>query len=315
MKNLTKVWIGVDISKKTLDICINPIGKFFKISNSADEIEMFVEELKQFDVKQIACEATGGYEKLLEKILRKHGYTLWIVDPRRVKGYIVSTGCKSKTDKIDAQKIADFATKNSPNYDAIRRTESLEILHILNSRKSDLTKVLSAEKNRLKGPAYEACQSSIQNVIKFLQKETKSIEMQIKHMIQQDETLNKKALVLESIPGIGYASAALLLSSVPELGLLNNRQISALIGVCPYDRSSGSYAGKKFIRGGRMIPRNILYMCALTTIKYHLPLKEFYDRLIENKKPFKVALIAVVHKLIIIANSLLKKEETCYKFS
>jgi transposase len=286
MKNITKACIGVDISKKTLDICVNPMNKFFKIANAEDAIEVFVKELQQFDVKQIVCEATGGYEKLLAKTLKKHGYTLWIVDPRRIKGHIVATGCKSKNDKIDAQKIAEFAAKNSPDYVAMYKTENQELLHSLNNRKNDLTKILAAEKTRFKDPSNEACRSSIKNIMQVLKNEIKSIELQIKDVIQQDETLNTKALVLESIPGIGYASAALLLSSVPELGILNNKQISALIGVCPYDRSSGSYVGKKFIKGGRMIPRNMLYMCALTTIKYHLPLKQFYNRLIANKKPF-----------------------------
>ena len=118
-------------------------------------------------------------------------------------------------------------------------------------------------------------------------------------------------MFLASIPGIGFASAALLLSHVPELGNISNRKIAALIGVCPYDNESGRYKGKKSIRGGRVAPRNNLYMCALTTIKYNLILKSFYDRLIENKKPFKVAIVAVMHKLIVLANSLLKKGELC----
>jgi transposase len=276
---------------------------------------MFVKTLSQLDVKQIACEATGGYEKLFTKILKKHGYTVWIVDPRRIKGHIIATGCKSKSDKIDAQKIAEFAAKNNPDYDAMHKTESQEVLHSLNNRKNDLTKILAAEKTRLKNPSNNVCAPSIQSIIQILKKEIKSIESQIKVVIQQDEKLNKKASILESIPGIGSSSAALLLSSVPELGALNNKQISALIGVCPYDNSSGSYTGKKFIRGGRAMPRNILYMCALTTIKHHLPLKQFYDRLVANNKPFKVAIVAVMHKLIIIANSLLKKGEMCQSFS
>lgn len=315
MENIAKVWIGVDISKRTLDISFYPLNKCLKISNAEDAIEEFVKNLSQSDVKQIACEATGGYEKLLAKILKKYGYSLWVVDPRRIKGHIIATGCKSKNDKIDAQKIAEFAAKNSPNYNAMQKTENQDRLHALNNRKNDLTKILAAEKTRLKDPSHEACKESIRHIMLILKNEIKSIELQIKNVIQGDEKLNQKAMILESIPGIGYASAALLLSSVPELGFLNNKQISALIGFCPYDRSSGSYVGKKFIRGGRMMPRNMLYMCALTTIKYHLPLKQFYDRLIAANKPFKVALIAVIHKLIIIANSLLKKGEMCQKFS
>lgn len=102
-----------------------------------------------------------------------------------------------------------------------------------------------------------------------------------------------------------------MLAFVSELGQLNYKEISALLGVCPYDNESGKYKGKKFINGGRITPRNTLYMCALTAIKYHPPLREFYDRLRAAKKPFKIAIVAIMHKLIIIANALIKKGELC----
>lgn len=155
------------------------------------------------------------------------------------------------------------------------------------------------------------CLSNIEDLIIILTQQIKNLDKQIQDLIKNDTVLNTKAILLESIPGIGKASAATLLSFVPELGKISNNKISALIGVCPYDNESGNYKGKKFIRGGRAIPRKMLYMCALTTIKYHFPLREFYDRLIEAKKPFKVAIVAVMHKLIMIANSILKKGELC----
>lgn len=260
---------------------------------------------------QVACEATGDYEKLLIKLLQDSSYNSWIVDPRRIKGFIISTGCKSKTDKIDAKKIAEFAAKNSPNYEAIRKSYNQEVLQAFVNRKADLTQYLSSEKTRLKHPSHELSIKSIKKSMTFLEKEIKSIDEKISELIKSDDALIKKVKLLESIPGIGKATAALLVSFVPELGQLSNNKISSLIGLCPYNRESGNYNGKRFIRGGRMIPRNALYMCALTTIKYHLPLKEFYNRLRENKKPFKVAMVAIMRKLIIIANVILKKGELC----
>lgn len=314
MKNITKVYIGVDISKNNLDIYIHPIGRLFKIANSATEIKKFVKELATYDIAQIACEATGGYEKLLAQLLKKNSYNLWIIDPRRIKGFIVASGCKSKTDKIDAQKIAEFASKNSPSYTAITRDENNDKLRAFANRKNDLIKFLAVEKTRLKHPSHALCVSSIKKLIKTLERAITAIDLEIEKLIQHDENLNTKSRYLLSIPGIGKASAAVLLSFVPELGELSNKKISALVGVCPYDNESGKHKGKKFIRGGRMTPRNMLYMCALTTIKYHLPLKKFYDRLIANKKPFKIAIVAVMHKLITIANALLKKKELCVTF-
>jgi len=314
MEKIAKVFIGVDVSKDSLDICIYPLGQFFKIANSEPEIKKFIKNLSVYDIEQIACEATGGYEKLLEQLLKKSSYNLWVVDPRRIKGFIAAMGCKSKNDKIDAQKIAEFASKNSPAYEAIIKNGNQDKLRALASRKGDLTGFLAAEKTRLKHPIHAFSVSSIKKMIKILKYEIVAINLEIRNLIQSDAVLQTKATRLESVPGIGKASAAILLSFVPELGKIKNREIAALVGLCPYDNESGRYKGKRFIRGGRIVPRNALYMCALTTIKYHLPLKKFYDRLIEAKKPFKVAIVAVMHKLIIIANAILKKQELCINY-
>jgi len=311
MINVSQVFIGVDVSKSSLDIFIHPLGISLKMDNSEKAVIKFIEQLAFYQVKQIACEATGGYEKLLMNLLKKHSYDCWVVDPRRIKGFIIATGCRTKTDKIDAKKIAEFASKNTPDYEAINKTPHEEILQALVNRKADLTQYLASEKVRLKHPSHKISIASIKKFIATLQKEIKKIDNQISEHIRKDSMLDKKVKLLESIPGIGKATAALLVSFVPELGHLSNNKITALIGVCPYNRESGTYKGKSFIRGGRAIPRNALYMCALTTIKYHLPLKEFYDRLIVNKKPFKVAIVAVMRKLIIIANVILKKGELC----
>ncbi len=309
MKTISKVYVGVDVSKDTLDIHFHPTERFFKIANSKEGIRKLIKELNKYNIEQIACEATGGYEKLLAQLLRKSPYTLWIVDPRRIRGFIIATGCKSKTDKIDAQKIAEFASKNSLDYKVIIKTEHQERLQALVNRKQDLTKFLAAEKTRLQHPSHQLCILGIKKFIKVFGKEIKKIDQQIQNLIENNDKLHVKSKQIESIPGIGKATAALLVSFVPELGQLNNGQISAIVGLCPFDNSSGKYKGKKFIRGGRIVPRNALYMCALTAIKCNPILKQFYDQLRAREKPFKVALIAVMHKLIMFANSLLKKGE------
>lgn len=311
MKSISKVHIGVDISKDGLDICILPIKVHLKIDNSKSAITKFIRSLTRYEVEQITCEATGGYEKLIASLLKKKGYSLWIVDPRRIRGFIVSTGCKSKTDKIDAQKIAEFSLKNVKDYDAVEMSDNQVRLQALVNRKNDLIKFLATEKSRAKHPSHALYLPSIEHLSMVLKIEIKAMEMQIDTLLKKDNELKQKAEILTSIPGIGAASAALLLSHIPELGILSNSKVSALVGLCPYDNESGRFKGKRRIRGGRMAPRNILYMCALTTIKYNLILKAFYNRLIEKKKPFKVAIVAVMHKLIILANSLLKRGELC----
>lgn len=311
MVKVSQVYVGVDISKNNLDIYIYPIAKFFRVDNSKEGIKQLVLKLTKYNVAQVACEATGGYEKLLIKTLQQHLYNSWIIDPRRIKGFITSKGFKSKSDKIDAQKIAEFVAQNSNSYQAVLKTETEENLKALVNRKQDLTTFLGAEKVRLQHPSHELSVSSIKKMISFLQKEIKKIDKNIEDIIKSDADLCLKSDYLASIPGIGKATASLLLSFVPELGTINNKQVSALVGLCPYTRESGNYKGKRFIQAGRVVPRNALYMCALTTIKYHLPLKDFYNRLIDNGKPFKVAIVAIMRKLIVIANSILKKGEPC----
>lgn len=154
MKNLSEVHIGVDISKNTLDIFVYPIGKRFSIASSKTDIEKFVKQLAEYKVIQIACEATGGYEKQLQQSLSKHSYNLWIVDPRRIKGFIIASGCRSKTDKIDAQKIAEFSAKNTSSYETVVKTETQCKLQAYSNRKGDLLKFLVAEKTRLKHPSH-----------------------------------------------------------------------------------------------------------------------------------------------------------------
>lgn len=137
MKNISQIYIGVDISKNNLDVCFYPINKFLKVKNSIEGIEIFIKELAQCNIKQIACEATGGYESLLKQMLQSNGYNLWIVDPRRIKGFIIASGMKRKTDKIDAQKIAEFASKNFATYETTTKTQNQELLQSLVNRKHD----------------------------------------------------------------------------------------------------------------------------------------------------------------------------------
>ena len=311
MTNVSSLYVGVDVSKKYLDIYIYPIEKIFKISNSDSDIKQFIKVLSEYPVKKVVCESTGGYEKPLVKLLQNADYDTWIVDPRRIKGFITAKGCKSKTDKIDAQKIAEFASQNFQDYVAIKKTEIDENLQALINRKMDLILFLAAEKTRLNHPSHALSKISIQAFITIFNQEIEMIDLLIDECIQNDIKLQKKIEILESIPGIGKSSAALFVAFIPELGTIDKRKISSLVGVCPLNNDSGSYSGKRFIRGGRNTPRKALYMCALTSIKYYEPLKRFYNLLRNKNKPFKVAIVAVMHKLIMIANVLLAKGELC----
>ena len=230
---LPQVYIGVDVSKNHLDIYINPIGKHFRLDNSKKEIGRFIKDLRAYEVMQIGCEASGGYEKPLVQLIKKSGLRSWIIDPRRVKGFAVSHGLRAKTDKIDAKKIAEFVVQNDKEFDMPTRTDEEEKLQALINRRKDLTKLLGVEKNRLQQASHALCLSHIKKIIRFFEHEIEIFDEKIEELVNSSEILSKKSAILESIPGVGRNSAALLLSFIPELGHLSNAKISALIGVCP----------------------------------------------------------------------------------
>jgi transposase len=315
MDKLPEVFIGVDVSKDNLDIHIYPKGLSLKIENSKKDIRKFINNLKTYDVKQISCESTGGYEMLLQKELQEKQYNLWIVDPRRVKGFVAASGCKTKTDKIDAKKIAEFTVAHRRDYMPVTKSENQIKLQAFVNRRNDLVEFLASEKTRTKHPVHQASLDNINKHIDFLKGEVDALDKVISKIIKSDTTLSKQEKILYSVPGFGIGTISTLLSFVPELGSINNSKVAALVGLCPYDNQSGNYHGKKFIRGGREIPRKILYMSALTAIKHNPRLKEFYERLIAKGKPFKLAIVAVMRKLIVLANTLLRKEESYVKLA
>lgn len=310
MDSVTKVFIGVDVSKEKLDVHIYPLKKNLTIKNSEQDIKGFISILSEYSIGQIGCESTGGYEAKFRKILKENGYSVWNIDPRRIKAFKIASGRRAKTDKIDAQKIAEFLSNNPNSNQQIDRPKDHEELQSLVNRKNVLVKIRATERTRLKQPSHELSTESIKKHINYLDGEIELLKKAIQKIIDNDSDLAKKSNILKSIPGIGPTAASTLLSFVPELGELSNKKITALLGLCPYDNQSGKYCGKKFIQGGRSIPRKILYMCGLSAIVHNSKLKGFYERLIKSGKCYKVAMVAVMHKLLVIANALLTKNET-----
>jgi transposase len=307
MKNITKIHVGVDVSKNKLDIYLHPIGITAPFANTEDGIKALLKYLSGYEIVQVVCESTGGYEDLCVKELRKNGYNVQRVDPNRVKSFIRSKGKKAKTDAIDAKLIALFSTQENQKNNPIEFGEKHDELRDLVKRRDDLIQMISMERLRLNHPSHQHCKSEIQKHISFMDKQVKGLEKRIQDLISKDDDLRKKAEIIESVPGIGKTTAALLLAETPELGMMGNKQIAALVGIAPYTQQSGKYQGKAFISGGRTTVRTGLYMPAMVAAKCNPTLKKFYNRLyIEGKKPAKVALVAVMRKLITILNTMIK---------
>jgi transposase len=305
---ITNFFVGVDVSKNWLDVCLYPKDEFFRFANSTMGISKLLKILSSYTIEQIACESSGGYENLLLNLCADAGYNVRQVDPKRVKAFIISQGMKAKTDKIDARMIARFAVVQEPEYIKYKRSDNNDKIRALVRRKTDLTEIAAVEKKRLKGPTGYYCKEQITNHLAFINKEINELTTAIENLIAQDNEMKERKEILESIPGIGAATAAALIADMPELGKIENKQAAALLGVVPYTKQSGMYQGVETISGGRAAPRQALYMAALAATRYNPVMKNFYNRLRSSGKKPKVAVVAVMNKLIVTSNAMLKKK-------
>jgi transposase len=319
--NVSKIVVGVDVSMKHLDVCIYKQDgfieenkaylkeKIIRVENSLNGLEIMLEELSRYsfkDFEQIVWESSGGYEILMGKILEKAGYTTWMVDPRRIRGFVASQGVKAKTDKIDAKMIALFAAQNKSDYKKNKQPEMYSDLRELVRRKIDLVEMVGMEKKRLRHPKQVICKEIIEAHIAFMEKQIEDVKSEINALIKDDDDWSRKAEIADSIPGVGEATIHAVLAEVPEIGSLTDKQVAAVVGVAPYPQESGSYIGQASIEGGRFLVRNVIYMAALTASRYNPDLKQFYQNLRANGKRPKVAIVAVMRKLIILINTLVR---------
>ncbi len=311
MEKVAKVFVGVDVSKKHLDFYLYPINKAIRIENSMQGMKFLLSELSTYKnrLEQIVCEATGGYEQLMIKALNVENYKTWVVEPKRVKAFIISEGKRAKTDKCDAKMIALFAAQKTRPYEEIKRSESESYMHELCKRKADLKKSIAIEKLRLEHQQIDFNKKQIRQHIHFMEKQVASIEKEIDLIINNNKDLQQKIDLAQSVPGIGKATAATLVAGLPELGKIEARQLSALVGVAPFTCESGMYKGIARTSAGRQHVRQALFMAALTASRHNKKLKEFFKRLTEKGKRGMVAIVAVMRKLIVIVNAMICKNE------
>lgn len=309
MTNLTKIWVGVDVSKKTLDISVYPVlEKDFSVNNDQEGITKLIAKLSKYEIVQLVCEPSG-YETLMLQMLMQQKIPCWRVDPNRVKAFIRSEGIRAKTDQGDARMMALFSSQKQKDHTSIALSESGLQLEALSKRRDDIQKTLQAEKTRWHQTIDSFCKKSIKESINFLEQQLSEINKQINDLIDKNDDWQRKAVILQSIPGVGEITANRLIAQVPELGKIDDKKLTALIGVAPYTRQSGAWRGKSFIIGGRAEVRKDLYMAAFSAAHHNPVLKVFYKRLRDAGKPFKVAIIAVIRKLLIIVNAMVRNNK------
>lgn len=309
METVTKIFVGVDISKEFLDVAFNPIKKHFRVKNDETGIKKILDQLSRYQVIRIACESSGGYERLMIKMLKKNGYWVNLIDPKLIRYFILSHAVKAKTDKIDAHMIALYIASNEPKYIHYTKSEQDEELRDLVRMRYNFKEDIAKEKKRLKQVITQTSKELITQHIDHLTKQIKIIDQKIGELINNNDAWKEKVTILKSIPGIGAITASALIAEMGELGNIENKQASALLGVAPYIKQSGNYEGRSTIAGGRFVIRKIMYMGALSAAHSKGKFGEFYIRLKNKGKKPKVCIVAVMNKIISIANALVKKKE------
>lgn len=301
-------WVGIDVCQKYLDVYVRPIAKLFQVTNDDSGITELVKILTEIKPELIVFEATGGMELSAAIELTQVGLAVAIINPRQARDFAKATGQLAKTDAIDAKILAHFADAIRPQVRAIKDESSCQLQDLV-QRRRQLSDMITAEKNRLRGKS-KVVQSGISEHIEWLEAKLKEIESQIKNAIASTEDWKQKQKLLTSVPGVGEVVATTLISSLPELGKLSHKSISYLVGLAPLNRDSGKSRGKRRIWGGRANVRCVIYMATLVAVRFNPVIKDFYQRLLDKGKLKKVALTACMHKLLILLNAMVRDSQT-----
>jgi transposase len=296
--------VGIDVSKAFLDVAALPEGRQWRVGYDAKGVVDLVGELKGLEPDLVVMEATGGLEAMVATGLAEAGISTAVVNPRQVRDFARATGRLAKTDRLDALVLAAFGQAVKPRVRALEGPER-EQLRALLARRQQLVEMLVAEKNRLPG-ASAMVRPNLRDHIRWLEKQQRDLDRDLQAFIKSSPLWQAKAQLLSSMPGVGKVMSSTLLAWLPELGKLNRHQIAALAGVAPLNRDSGTLRGRRCVWGGRSQLRRVLYMAALTATRYNPALALFYRRLRQAGKPAKVALTAVMRKLLVILNTMVR---------
>jgi transposase len=305
MKHIpSNIFIGIDVSKDRLDVAVAPSGESMGFANSEDGIVLLADFIKPRDPALVLFEATGGWEMNAVRHLAAQRLPLVVLNPRQVRDFAKATGQLAKTDTIDARILARFGEAVRPEVRPLKPVE-LRKLEALNTRRRQIVEMITAEQNRLVS-APEWVRPDIEELLEILKKRLAAINRDLNKLIRKSPLWREKDKILQSFPGVGPVMAATMIADLPELGTLNRREISALVGVAPLNCDSGTYKGKRRTWGGRAAIRSVLYMCALTAIRHNPVIREFYQRLRRAGKLPKVALTACMRKILVILNAMMR---------
>ena len=302
-QNITPVYAGLDIAKATLQLHLR--GRAYDLSNTVGGHSQLIRRLAATPGVHVVCEATGGYERVVVAALQAAAIPVSVVNPARVRQFARACGEQAKTDPIDAAALSAFGQAMRPEPTPPRTAQEMKLAALV-TRRGQLLEIQVAERQRAATTAEPALRKLFSAWLTQIEKQIAKVEALIETLLAEQPTLCRQVQRLDEIVGVGRLTAVTVLAGMPELGQLNRRQVAALAGLSPYNRDSGQWAGKRYIRGGRPDVRRGLYMAALSASRSNHVLKSFFERLVAAGKPAKVALTAVMRKLIVLMNHLLK---------
>jgi transposase len=303
----SRPYVGIDVSKAHLDVALHPSGEGFRFANDEAGIGEIVSRLAPLAPARIVLEATGGWERAVVVALAEAKLPVVVVNPRQVRDYAKSIGKLAKTDGLDAAVLARFGQAADPELrplpDALQQELSDRV-----ARRGQLLQMRTQEKNR-RGTASPEVREGIEEHIAWLDEKIKESDEDIDQLLKSSPIWKEKSDLLRSVPGVGPALSFTLLSDLPEIGTLSRKEIAALVGIAPFNRDSGALRGRRAIWGGRARVRAALFMSAFVARRCNPAVQSFYESLMARGKPYKVAMVACMRKLLLILNAMMKANE------
>lgn len=296
--------VGIDVAKDWLDVAVHPSGEQWRVTQDPEGLAGLVQRLAALAPGLIVLEASGGYEGVAVSLLGDAGLPVAVVNPRPVRDFARSQGILAKTDRLDAEVIARYGQVSGVKPQPPAASEDLDMAALV-ARRRQLVQMRTAELQRL-ATARPNVRGRIQRVIAMLDQELADLDRDLTRRVGQSPQWLERERLLRSVPGVGPTLSITLLAELPELGALSHKAIAALVGLAPMARDSGMRHGPRFCWGGRAQVRAALYMPTVAALRCNPVLRDFYQRLVAQHKPKKVALVACMHKLLTILNAILR---------
>jgi transposase len=302
------VFVGIDVSKDRLDVHLRPSGEAFAVARNGEGLDQLIARLAEIAPALIVLEATGGFERTVAAALAGAGLPLAVVNPRQIRNFARAIGRLAKTDTLDAEAIALFAERIRPEPRPMADGEAQALAELV-ARRRQLSQMITMEANRRRQARSKRVRRTIEATLKTLEAQLAGLDRDIGNTVKASPVWRATENLLTSVPGVGDVTARTLIALLPELGRLDRRRISALVGVAPFNRDSGKMRGHRAIAGGRAAVRRVLYMATLSAIRWNPVLRDHYRQLVARGKAKKVALVACMRRLIGILNAILRDQK------